>query len=157
MVEVKTEVPQRAENPRKKIREARLARLKVVDGPPKTVKVYAGSEALRGSLRHPGIGGGGIRFRETLGEAVEWPNDAFTKRRIADGSVRTDGPGPEETPEVDETKNVREQAEASKPKKAEPEAETEPQPKTNNDRKNPAPPQQESPQQKPPQQQPPAA
>ena len=108
------------------------------------IKVYAGSEALRGSLRHPGIGGSGIRFRETLGEAVEWPNDAFTKRRIADGSVRTDGPGPEEAPEVDETMNVREQVEASKPKKAEPATEPEPQPKTN-DRKKAAPPQQEQP------------
>jgi len=116
MVETKVEIPQRAENPRKKIREARLARLRVINGPPKTVKVYAASEALRGALRHPGNGvGPGIRFRETLDEAVEWPNDAFTKRRIADGSVRTDGPGPAESPEVDETKNPREQAEASKP------------------------------------------
>ena len=54
MVETKVEIPQRAENPRKKIREARLARLRVIDGPPKTVKVYAASEALRGALRHPG-------------------------------------------------------------------------------------------------------
>jgi hypothetical protein len=129
MVETKVEIPQRtenqrAENPRKKIREARLARLKVINGPPRTVKVYAGSEALRGALRHPGNQGmGGIRFRETLGEAVEWPNDAFTKRRIRDGSVRIDGPGPEETPEVDETLNPREQAEASKPKEKTAEAE----------------------------------
>jgi hypothetical protein len=124
MVEVRNEIPQRAENPRKKIREARLARLRVINGPPQTIKVYAASEALRATLRHSS----GIRFRETLGEAVEWPNDGFTKRRIADGSVRTDGPGPAETAEVDETKNPREQAEASKPQ-AEPETE---QPKPTN-------------------------
>jgi len=54
---------------------------------------------------------GGIRFRETLGEAVEWPNDAFTKRRIADGSVRTDGPARDLPGLVlDETLNARQHA-----------------------------------------------
>jgi hypothetical protein len=99
-----------AENPRTKIREARLARLRLVEGPPNTIKVYAGNEAIRASMRH---GGTGIGFRETLGEPVEWPNDSFTHRRIKDGSVRTDGPGPAESAKVDESLNPREQAAAA--------------------------------------------
>jgi len=102
------------ENPRKAIRERRERRLRVIDGPPNTVKVFAASEALREALRHAN----GTRFRASLGEGVEWPNDSFTKRRIADGSVRLDGPGPTEAPEVDETKNPREQAAVNKPQAA---------------------------------------
>jgi hypothetical protein len=51
---------------------------------------------------------------------VEWPNDSFTSRRIADGSVRTDGAASADAAEPDETLNPREQAEARKPKSAAP-------------------------------------
>jgi hypothetical protein len=101
------------ENPRKAIREARAKRLRVIDGPPKTIKVYAANEALRGALRHSN----GTRFRSGLDQAVEWPNDNFTHRRIADGSVLTDAPGSAESKPVDETLNAREQAAVNKPKK----------------------------------------
>src|SRR6185436_12085496 len=79
---------QQPENPRKAIRDARAARLRVIQGPPRTVKVYPATEALRGALRHAN----GTRFRTSLDQAAEWPNDSFTARRIAEGSVRTDGP-----------------------------------------------------------------
>ena len=46
----------------------------------------------RACARYWCILGRGTRFRDTLDQGVEWPNDAFTARRIADGSVRTDGP-----------------------------------------------------------------
>jgi hypothetical protein len=97
------------ENPRKAIREAREARLRVIDGPPKTIKVFAASEALRAVLRHSS----GTRFRDRLDQGVEWPNDSFTKRRIADGSVRTE-PASGEWVEPDPSKNPREQAAANK-------------------------------------------
>jgi hypothetical protein len=115
------------ENPRKAIREARAARLRVIDGPPRTVTVYAASEAMRGSLRHAN----GTRFRASIDQPVEWPNDAFTARRIADGSVRTDGPGTSEPAEPDPTKNPREQAAANRPKpdQSQPKSERKPAPK----------------------------
>jgi hypothetical protein len=103
------------ENPRKAIREARAARLRVIEGPPRTVKVYAANEALRGSLRHAN----GTRFRSSLDQAAEWPNDSFTARRIADGSVLLDGPGTAERAEPDPNQNARQHAAACKPKPAE--------------------------------------
>ena len=104
-----------AENPRKAIREARMRRLQVIDGPPKTVKVFAANERMREVLRHSS----GSRFRASLSEGVEWPNDSFTKRRIADGSVLTEAPAGGEYQEPDQTKNPREQAAANKSKKVE--------------------------------------
>lgn len=118
---------EKPENPRKAIREARERRLRVIDGPPKTLKVYAASEALRASLRH----GNGTRFRSSLSEAAEWPNDSFTARRIAEGSVLVDGPASGgERAAPDETKNPREQAAANKPKPAGPKSEPRPQQKS---------------------------
>ena len=94
-------------NPRDAIREQRQRRLKLVSsGMAKTVKVFAGNENMRAVLRHSN----GTRFRSTLDEAVEWPADSFTSRRIADGSVRTDGPGPAEQAEADDSLNPRQQA-----------------------------------------------
>jgi len=110
------------ESPRKAIRDARAARLRVIQGPAKTVKVYAANEAMRGVLRH----GNGTRFRASLDQAVEWPNDSFTARRIADGSVLTDAPGKAERAEPDPNQNPRQHAAAMKPKPAEPKAETKP-------------------------------
>jgi hypothetical protein len=117
MVDVKTETKinheneTKAVNPRTAIREARQRRLKLIAGDrPTTVKVFAVNETMRGVLRHSN----GTRFREALDEGVEWPNDSFTARRIADGSVRTDGPGSGEEAEVDETLNPRQQSAARK-------------------------------------------
>ncbi len=47
------------------------------------VRVKPANEANRVNIRHPS----GIAFRAGLNDSVEWPNDAFTKRRIRDGSV----------------------------------------------------------------------
>jgi hypothetical protein len=52
------------------------------------VRVKPANEANRVHIRHPS----GIRFRAGVDDAVEWPNDAFTKRRISDGSVVLAGP-----------------------------------------------------------------
>jgi hypothetical protein len=107
MPEMKVET---AENPRKAIREARQRRLELVAGAAQTIKVYAGNENMRRILRHSN----GTRFRAQLDQPVEWPNDSFTHRRIADGSVRTDGPAPQvDAAEPDPTKNPREQAAAT--------------------------------------------
>lgn len=46
------------------------------------IRVEPANEKLRAVLKHPS----GIRFRGT--GSVEWPNDIFTRRRIADGSVK---------------------------------------------------------------------
>jgi hypothetical protein len=117
MVDVKTETKinhsSEPVNPRTAIREARQRRLKLIAGDrPTTIKVYAVNETMRGVLRHSN----GTRFREALDQGVEWPNDSFTARRIADGSVRTDGPGSGEEAEVDETLNPRQQSAARKAK-----------------------------------------
>jgi hypothetical protein len=52
--------------------------------PVERVRVWPAHEGIRKVIYHPT---GRIRFRETLEESVEWPNDAFTKRRIIDGDV----------------------------------------------------------------------
>jgi hypothetical protein len=113
MVDVRTETKtnhnSKPVNPRTAIREARQRRLRLVSaGKNETVKVYAATEMLRSVLRHPAHG---TRFRQELDQPVEWPNDSFTKRRIADGSVRTDGPA-QHRPELvqDETLNPRQHA-----------------------------------------------
>jgi hypothetical protein len=120
MVDMKTQVQpqphqqQPAENPRKAIQERRNRRLRLIKGnQPETIKVYAANEALLDALRHPA---NGMRFGSSMEQGVEWPNDSFTKRRIADGSVRTDGPGSGEMAEPDESLNAREQAAARAPK-----------------------------------------
>ena len=131
MVDMKTET-QPVENPRKAIHERReRRRLRVVSGSrPPTVKVWAANEALQDVMRHPS----GVRFRDSLDEPVEWPNDSFTQRRIADGSVSTEGPASGEWQEPDESLNVREQAAARKPKPKETKengkSETKPKPPT---------------------------
>ena len=120
MADTKNQTPEapretKPENPRKAIREARQRRLQVIDGPSKTIKVYAANDRLREALRHST----GSRFRASLAEGVEWPNDSFTKRRIAEGSVLTEAPAGGEYTAPDETLNPREQAAANKPKKSE--------------------------------------
>jgi hypothetical protein len=114
MVDVKTQT--KREDPRASRREARQRRLRLVSGGrPVTIKVWAANEEMREVLRHPH----GIRFRDTLDEGVEWPNDSFTTRRIAEGSVRTDGAGSGNQAPEDESLNPREQSAARKSKPAE--------------------------------------
>ena len=98
------------EDPRAALREARDRRLKLIrgGGTPAMVKVYAGNGAMRALLRHPN----GTGFRADINEAVEWPQDGFTARRIADGSIRTDGAGSTEVGPLDMSKNPREHAAA---------------------------------------------
>lgn len=105
--------PTKPVDPRASLREARKRRLRLIAGDrPTTVKVYAANETLREVLRHAN----GTRFRDKIDQGVEWPNDTFTARRIADGSVRTDGPGSGDAAPDDETLNAREQAATRKPK-----------------------------------------
>jgi hypothetical protein len=116
MVDVKTETKPQTKpvNPRTAIREARQRRLRLVaSGRAATVKVYAANETMQAVLRHPV---GKVRFHQEIDQPVEWPNDSFTARRIADGSVRTDGPGSGEEAEPDESLNPRQQSAARKPK-----------------------------------------
>jgi hypothetical protein len=112
----------RVENPRKAIKAARLARLKVINGRQGTIKVYPANETMRAVLRHAN----GTRFRDKITESVEWPNDSFTTRRLAEGSVLLE-PGSDsgEIREPDPTLNPRQQAAVNKPKPKE-----EPKPKT---------------------------
>jgi hypothetical protein len=114
MVDVKTETKiQKPVNPRAAIREARQRRLRLIKGDrPTTVKVYAANETYRQVRRHAN----GTRFRDD--GSAEWPNDSFTARRIADGSVRTDGAGSDELAEPDESLNPRQQAAANNAKAA---------------------------------------
>jgi hypothetical protein len=118
MVETKIQTNP-VDDPRASRREARQRRLRVVaGGRPATIKVWAANEDMREVLRHPR----GIRFRDTLDQGVEWPNDSFTTRRIAEASVRTDGPGSGQQAPADETLNPREQSAARKAASASKEA-----------------------------------
>jgi hypothetical protein len=45
--------------------------------------IYPANEDVRKKIKHPN----GIGFRDTLDQAVDWPNDSFTQRRLAGGSV----------------------------------------------------------------------
>jgi hypothetical protein len=48
------------------------------------VRVTPKNDDIRRVLKHPRLGG----FRST--GSIEWPLDTFTKRRIADGSVKVE-------------------------------------------------------------------
>jgi len=113
-------------DPRAPLREARAARLKVIAGDrPPTVKVFAANETMRRVLRHSN----GARFRTQLDQGIEWPNDNFTARRIADGSVRLEAASSTDEQPVDPSLNSREQAAAQKPQEpSEPKASPPPQP-----------------------------
>ena len=47
------------------------------------MRVRALKEAVHKFVRHPRAGG----FRSDQNQTVEWPNDAFTRRRIRDGDI----------------------------------------------------------------------
>jgi hypothetical protein len=100
------------ENPRDAIRAARAARLKVITGPAKTVKVFAANESMRMLMRHAN----GTRFGSALDQGVEWPIDGFTTRRLAEGSISTEPGSGDGFAEADQTTNPREQAAANKPR-----------------------------------------
>lgn len=120
MVDVKTESKTnngsnaKPVNPRQAIREARQRRLKLItsgQGKATTIKVYPANDAMREVLRHPGRG---IRFRDNLDQGVEWPNDSFTQRRIAEGSILTEPATSGEYVAPDKSLNPREQSAARK-------------------------------------------
>jgi hypothetical protein len=52
------------------------------------IRVWPATEEIRKHVKHAN----GVRFAETVGESVEWPNDTFTFRRIRDGDVLTEAP-----------------------------------------------------------------
>jgi len=57
--------------------------------PMKMIRVWASTEVLRKRVFHPS----GIRFQADINQSVAWPEDQFTLRRIADGTVLTHPPG----------------------------------------------------------------
>jgi hypothetical protein len=57
----------------------RMERLRAATRP--GIRVVPSNEKMRRLLRHPHAGG----FRAEAG--ADWPNDRFTKRRLADGSI----------------------------------------------------------------------
>jgi len=73
---------------RKQQQQARLARMREFRVP--GVRVTPASEELRAVLKHPTAGA----FRAE--GSTEWPNDRFTKRRLAEGSVKLEEAAPEQ-------------------------------------------------------------
>lgn len=51
------------------------------------MKVWPKDDTMRKALRHPS---GNVGFNET--GPIDWPDDTFTARRIADGDVTTEEP-----------------------------------------------------------------
>jgi hypothetical protein len=66
----------------------RLARLKAALPPNQTVRVEPINDDIRRVLKHPRMG----PFRAS--GPSEWPNDRFTKRRIAEGVIKVVGDKP---------------------------------------------------------------
>jgi hypothetical protein len=54
--------------------------------------VWAANEDIRRIMRHPT----GVRFQHDINQSVGWPEDAFTLRRLRDGSVLDHPPGEKE-------------------------------------------------------------
>jgi hypothetical protein len=88
MVEVLSQVSLRGKRQRERMEKIRAA--KPIGG----IRVVPTDEKYRKILKHPN----GMAFRAE--GSVEWPNDRFTKRRIAEGVVKAEGakPGAEEKP-----------------------------------------------------------
>jgi hypothetical protein len=88
----------------------------------RVVRVVPTNEALRMFLRH-----GNTRVGFPAEGSAEWPNDAFTKRRIADGDVRIEAlPAPEQG----EQRRALEQKKIEVEAPEQPKAEQAEQPKT---------------------------
>jgi hypothetical protein len=77
MVEMKTNVSLRAKRRRERLEKIRSAR------PKGGIRVVPTDEKYR-VLRHPS----GIAFRPE--GSIEWPNDRFTKKRIAEGVIKAE-------------------------------------------------------------------
>lgn len=84
MVEVSTKVLSPAEQIKQ--RQARVQ----VPGHRPGIVVEPANDDMRRLLKHPR----GIKFRSE--GSIEWPDDQFTRRRIADGSVKVAGRQPEQ-------------------------------------------------------------
>jgi hypothetical protein len=73
---------------------------------PAYIRVWPLNEDIRKYIFHPGgAGGARIYFKNSIEESVEWPFDAFTKRRIKSGKVLTSPPSVQiapTSPEVSE-------------------------------------------------------
>jgi|SRR5215472_11362704 len=65
-----------------------------VGTPPKIIRVWAANEDIRRIMRHPT----GVRFQADISQSVGWPEDAFTLRRLRDGSVLDHPPNGEPEP-----------------------------------------------------------
>lgn len=82
MVETVSKVSLRGQRQRERLQRMRAAR------PSGGVRVVPTDEKYRGLLKHPN----GMGFRPT--GSTEWPNDRFTKRRLAEGVVRIEDGNP---------------------------------------------------------------
>lgn len=77
----------------------RLERLRA--NVPPGVRVTPANDAMRRLLKHPTRGG----FPSTGG--VEWPNDKYTKKRLAEGSIkREDEAGAETTEQTSRSRST---------------------------------------------------
>jgi hypothetical protein len=112
MPEMRVQQPQQQELTAQQKAKANRLRLVRENNTVPTVKVWAGSEALRRVLRHPN----GTRFRGGLDQPVEWPYDNFTHRRVMAGDVSLSGAASGEQKEPDPSLSMREQAYARRPK-----------------------------------------
>ncbi|WP_063685537.1 hypothetical protein [Bradyrhizobium stylosanthis] len=65
----------------------RLEKMREASKAQKTVRVAPANDAMRRLLKHPHAGG----FPKEGG--AEWPDDRFTKRRIADGDITREEDG----------------------------------------------------------------
>ena len=77
-----------------------------------TVKVLAANETFRRVLRHPS---GNLRFQSKIDQAVEWPKDSYTRRRIAEGAVYVEGTAAPPKGSNDPKLNPRERAASRRP------------------------------------------
>lgn len=73
------------------------------------IRVWPRTEDIRKYIKHPN---GNIGFRATIYESVEWPLDAFTKRRLADRPPTVldhpPDPPPEPSPEPPQVEAAQE-------------------------------------------------
>jgi hypothetical protein len=84
MVEAVSKVSLRGQRQRERMTRIRAAR------PQGGIRVVPTDDKYRKLLRHPN----GMGFRPD--GSVEWPNDRFTKRRIAEGVIKVEGASPGE-------------------------------------------------------------
>lgn len=66
------------------------------------IRVWAANAELAKVLTHPSLPR--TKFSEDLSQPLDWPNDQFTTRRIADGDVLLSPPGQAAQQPMDEEK-----------------------------------------------------